>query len=181
MKTNCEFVWLFGTSAVGKNTFINKLKNNEALRNRFALNNVVVCQESLKLVGDKCPTNDTRNILIEVISKMPKDNKSVLIKGQSVDLYDNKLHEKLKESYPSGIHKIILLWVEPSELVRRWQKRAIENPGWRDWGDGSNALERCTNAQNEQLKTIRALENSFEVIYINSTDEEYRSLDVNLV
>ncbi len=166
METTSEFIWIFGTSCAGKYTLIRSIRaNGNFLSQRLNLkNNIVVCEESLNLVGDRCPTNETRNILLDVLTKIEKSNKPILIKGQAVDLYTNNLPQKLHMSFPNALHRILFLWVDPEKLRERWKHRGRENPA------------NAENAQKEQFVFIKMLEGKFDVTYLNSTDINYISL-----
>lgn len=126
-----EIIWIYGSSAAGKEAFIKYILNkpHKELVKRINLENknIQLLQESIDLIGEynNDPKQELRLNIPEYTDKLIKKNQTlnqnqiqiqkidtIIIKGQDYDLENNtpnKLKQKLKTQYPNLIHRIIFL------------------------------------------------------------------------
>jgi predicted kinase len=126
-----NIVWVFGSSAAGKETFIRKLLSNPSLNliNRLGWENkkIVCVEESLKYIArfENDPIAQKRLQIIERVKEIPNNsNTIILIKGQDVDLRSNLVNILRKEILDAD-HKIIFLHTDIQLLYERSQKKRL--------------------------------------------------------
>lgn len=121
-KVGGEFIWIFGPSAAGKKTLIDRLLGGGegALRRRLRIEaHVLLCEESIAWIGSHISAQ-TRRALVGAASSLLMPQTSVLIKGQTVD-FENRTPQELRDAVPDATHRLLFLWASPDELWRRWQ------------------------------------------------------------
>lgn len=153
-----EVVWIFGTSASGKETLINKLVNYKPaeLIGRLVWKNkkIVACKESLDLIGGEL--DDLREQILEEVPKLLAKSDVVLIKWQYVDSLAKRL-QRLKELLPETKHRIIELKVEVDELIKRLPNKKL----WTNYGEEKALYDVELKVVPEELAK---LSDQFEVV-----------------
>jgi len=174
---NNQVIWIFGPSAVGKETFINYIKNNQPeellARLGWVNKNIVVCDESINWVvqGDNDENELFRKKLNKVIEKYSQDNTNsiILIKGQDLD-FDNNTLNAVRESLLNDEHEIIFLYVDFDILYQRYVTKK--------WWNETMTRDVCKDWAKEQINLlIRHQNSSFKIKALDSSDNKY--LDLN--
>lgn len=164
MKKSSEIVWVYGSSAAGKETFIRHMIKNPSATLIKELGwkgkKLVPLWESIRHVAqkDKDPVLKIRKKMLGKLPK-PRPNIVILIKGQDVDLV-NKLPKKAQEMFPDYDHKIIFLHADFETLVWR-----CKNKRW--WGD-NYTVEDVKKWLRYQLRMLSKLK-GFKVVALGST------------
>lgn len=178
-----EIIWIYGSSASGKETFLNQLQDNSNTSFLKKLNlknkNIQILEQSINLIGqfDNDPKQKLRLNFKNYISNLIKqDNKieSILIKGQDYDL-ENKTPQKIKDIFPNFTHRIIFLHCDFEILYKRvknksWWTKDLENQGiqyFKNW------------LIKEQLPELIKLNkiHKFEILTIDSSTKEYNIIN----
>ena len=126
-----EIVWVYGSSAVGKETFIRKLADNPPMEliKRLGWENkkLVIIWESIDHLVNKDDSKGEKRkqILDKVLGN--KGNDIVIIKGQDIDIV-KKFPQLLKKKLPTYKHKIIQLYTDIEVVFER-----CKNKFW--WGE----------------------------------------------
>lgn len=124
-----KVIWVFGPSAVGKETFIKEVAVNHDLKELigFGGKKIVVINESILFIkqSENDPIGDRR---IEIIDRVILENANnvntvILIKGQDIDV-ENKLVEKLKEQLKDVEYEIFLLVSDINTIFERGKKKS---------------------------------------------------------
>ena len=128
-----QIIWIFGTSASGKETFIKSLKDDDLLKKVLGIDEeVAISNESLKNLGK---LDKSRLSIIDDVLELSSSNDVIVIKWQYGDtLLDtpNLLYKKL----PNFKHRAVKLNVDTQEQVRRLQTKS-----WRyDHGKEENFI-----------------------------------------
>ncbi|MFZ2310884.1 MAG: hypothetical protein WAW11_05065 [Patescibacteria group bacterium] len=174
---NNKIIWVFGPSAVGKETFIKYINDNkpEELLTRLGWVNkdVVICNESLDWVahedGDK--NELLRKKLDKVIEEYSKKNTNsiILIKGQDLD-FDNNTLNKVKESLQNDEHEIIFLYVDFDILYKRYVSKK--------WWNETMTKGVCKDWAKEQINFLVTHQNNgFKIKALDSSSNEYLDND----
>lgn len=121
-------VWVFGTSASGKETFISQLLKDSLLQEALGLDvkPIAVSQQSLINLGR---LDESRSSIVDEISELIKVNEAVVIKWQYGDTLLNT-PTILQTTYPLFRHVIIKLNVDHDEQARRLRTKTW----WHDTG-----------------------------------------------
>ncbi len=168
-----EFIWVFGGSAAGKDTFIKAIVNDGSHQMRIQLslkNTIAVCKESLDIVGIKCTTDSDRLVIIPSALELCGADTSVLIKWQFIDSRNGSILA-LKEKAPPATHRIFCLIADPKIVYERWQKRPSTKINWKEQPPDAPALE-----QTYVLEEVKKLAKDFPVTFIDSTTLQYREI-----
>jgi len=168
-----EIVWIYGSSAVGKETFIRELMDNpsEILINRLGWQNkkLITIWEGIEHIaqykGD--PEGKKRREIINKILDIKDDNVVIIIKGQDIDIR-NGLPQSLKNKLPDCKHKIISLYTNIEIVYER-----CKNKSW--WDKNKVTLEEFKGWLSHQIKLISDL-NGFEIISISNEDKKYEQI-----
>lgn len=159
-----EVVWIFGTSAAGKQTFVKRVLTDKKLAKKLGWENktIVACQESLNLLGHVGNEEivKARKSITKIVPKLLENADVVLIKWQYVDSH-NLTPEKLKELLPMVQHKIILLKVEPDEA----KQRLATKTWWKEFWDNTRFADREIEMVN---KCIKQLSSDFDITILDS-------------
>jgi hypothetical protein len=112
-----EIIWVFGTSASGKETFIKAILNDKELQKTFDLDDskIAISKESLRNLGK---LDTSRASILDEVSHLRKSNDVIVIKWQ---YGDTLLHmpDAIREEVPAYKHTVIKLNVPKDEQVRR--------------------------------------------------------------
>lgn len=158
-----QFIWFFGASAVGKASTIQDLrsKKNENLANDLRLlDEIYIDEVSMKIKGGELDEKRKNVLVDELLNLSNKLNTSILIKGQTADLYSNQ-PGNLRERSPNSDHRIVFVWADPEELLIRCKRRDIDN----------NTIDTRTHEIKIQVDEVEVLRKSgFQLICIDNND-----------
>jgi hypothetical protein len=151
-----SYVWVFGTTAVGKETFIRKLiknKNHKLISYLGLPQPLAIQEDSLSL------SKEQRPLLLDKIIEENPEGGTLLIKAQGYDIY-NLIPIKLKDLLPQDNHICIYLDA-PTKVVRkrRLQRGTPIDP----WDDHSDRFENI-------LWAIRLQKAGMKVIWLDNSD-----------
>lgn len=125
-----QIVWIMGTSAVGKETFMHFLVEHpdDQIVSEINLSfPLVVSEQSLKNVVH---AGDSRAIgrldIINEVIQLTKSANTILIKWQYADS-KMQIPQKLLDAYPQARHRIILLHIQSDLLDKRLGSRTWWN------------------------------------------------------
>lgn len=168
-----EIVWIFGISAVGKETFIRKLieETPKNLIDKFDWKdkNLIPIWESIDNLahysGDKSGTKREK-ILENIINN--NESGIAIIKGQDIDITSGRVQE-LKEKMPKSKHRIIYLYTDLDIVYERCKKKF-----W--WKDEKVSFDKFKNSWFKYgIGLIKSLD-GFEVTAISNKDEKYTQI-----
>lgn len=170
MSTKTQVVWIFGPSGAGKGTVIDRLTsdNNEwhFVSERLGLNGKVIKSiESLK--------NDDRSsdkVKIEVLNLSNQAGVSILIKVQWDDIENRCVPKELKQEIPNAIHKIVMLYITPTETVRRLSNDTRPSRRVSDEEGARSHLRRMIGY------VIDLQKEGFETAWLDSNNDKYALL-----
>ena len=150
-----EIIWIYGTSASGKETFIKSLMKNRDLQKSLGLDShsLAISGESLKNLGN---LSESRASIVDEVANLLKTKDAVIIKWQYGDtLLDspNILHDK----FPHLKHTIIKLNVDQLEQVRR-----LKTKSW--WHDEGKESEFTTKESLLVGESIKKLNSGFNIV-----------------
>ena len=174
MSQKGKIIWVYGSSAAGKETFIKSVTRSDAdeLLQYFGWSNqpVIMCKESIDWVAqyENDPLGDKRAELLDVISHLAKQNPTaiVLVKGQDLDLKAGRL-KSLKDTVLSHDHEIIFLEVGIEEIFRRLKNK--------QWWEESFTREMVKGWLTQQLVYLKALQKEFKITVLDARAEsEYK-------
>jgi len=122
-----QIIWIYGTSAAGKETFIKSLISNADLRQKVDIDEgFVISDGSLINLGK---LDGSRESIIEEVSTLIERNSTVVVKWQYGDtLLDSP--NRLRIRLPTMTHRVINLNVGQNEQIRRLKTKSW----WRDSG-----------------------------------------------
>src|SRR5664279_4379088 len=131
-----EIIWVYGTSASGKETFIKSLIKNSDLQKSLGLENksFIISDESLKNLGN---LDGLRASIIDEVSNLLESNNSVVIKWQYGDTLLNS-PKVLQDKFPDLKHIVIKLKVDQQEQIRRLKTKSW----WHDDGRESEFIAK---------------------------------------
>ncbi len=163
-----EVVWVFGTSAAGKQTFIRRAvkDNNLATELGWKGKKIVVCEASLNLlghVGNK-KVVEARIGIANSVLELLKESEVVLIKWQYIDTH-NKIPQKLRKLLPNAKHRIILLKANIQEIHNRLSAK----DWWKEFWDSTD----FANSEYENVeKSLEDLSPDVEVTVLDSSERQ---------
>ncbi len=165
-----QIVWIFGTSGAGKGTIINKLTSSKRewqflIKNLGLNKSIVKSNESLK-VDDR----DSNKVKTEIINLVQQRYITVLTKVQWSDIEERSIPKELKHEIPENIHRIIMLYVNPSKTVERLKDDQRPNRRVSDEDGARSYLKRMTGY------VVDLQKEGFQVTWIDSNDFDYRVL-----
>ncbi len=135
-----EVVWVFGTSASGKETFIKNVPDDKLLLEKLGWSNktLAACLESLEHIGQfkNDPAINLRERILERVPILLNTAEVVLIKWQFVDSEASR-PQRLRELTPQAKQRIILLETPKPELVERLAKKGW----WHNYGNEESFIE----------------------------------------
>lgn len=177
MEKEGKIVWVYGSSAAGKDTFVRSVSRNapEHLVSDMGWLDqpIVMCVESVDWIaqfsGD--PLGDKRKELLEVVPVLAERNPGavILIKGQDLDLMHDRLR-KLRQALPEHEHSIIFLQADLDEIYRR----LVES---KPWFDKDLPKEVPREWIGSQIAYLQALADEFEIVTLDSNPHsQYKKL-----
>ena len=155
-----EIVWVFGTSAAGKETFIRTAATNPIHRSNLGWQGkkITFCKESIKnlVTIENDPRNTHRDTIISNVEELIKTNDVVLIKWQFLDS-DSERVRQLKNNLQNFSHKIIILNASDSEISNRLIKKDWWKPEYcqKDWIENERELLRKDLEQYRDFEIIQ--------------------------
>jgi hypothetical protein len=164
-----EVVWVIGTSASGKDTFIRNVSRNTDLVESlgWAGKSIAVCESSLEYIAqfEDDPVVEQREELLEESKSLVDTADIVLIKWQQLDTQASR-PQRLKDLTPTARHRIIELRVERSELIERYRLK----PWWHDIGKEESFIESELKFVSDAIGDLSSLE---VTVLDSSTDGRY--------
>ncbi len=124
-----EVAWIFGNSAVGKETFIKKMLANEAgpITESLGWAGLVLAaaSSSIDYIGqfDGDPITVNRDKILTEVPELLSYAEVALIKWQGVDSGEHRV-EQLQHRLPEATHRIIQLVAPDEELMSRLQQKS---------------------------------------------------------
>lgn len=162
MKSHGQIVWIYGSSATGKETFIRKVikeKPQELLSTlHWTEGKIVPCMESIEWVAqsDDDPLKYKRETLLKIIPSLVKNgDEIVLIKGQDVDL-ENDCLTQVQSKLPNLKHLVIFLDTPLDQLFKRWRMKS--------WWSDNFTKETVKKWLEYQISLLNQLPESFDII-----------------
>ncbi len=168
-----EIVWIYGSSAVGKETFIRYLAKEKPQRliKRLHWENkkLIPIWESINYIAqyDNDPLGDKREEIIDSVCNI-KGPGIALIKGQDIDILDKRV-QRLKEKLPKSNHRIIYLYTDLKIVYERckkkswWPKEGVEFKDFKGW----------TKSEIELINSL----NGFDIIALNNENNRFRKIN----
>ena len=168
-----KIIWVFGPSAVGKETFIKYIQDNKPnellTRLDWIDKKIATCRESIDWVVQA--DNDGNELRRKNLNKIIKDysqnntNSLILIKGQDLD-FDNNTLNITKESLPRDEHEIIYLSVDFDILYQRFVTKK--------WWNETMTRDLCKDWAREQIELLTQHQNNgFKIIPLDSAKNDY--------
>ncbi len=159
-----EVVWVFGTSASGKETYINGIVEEGKHADKFEYHDkkIAFAKSSIENIGhfDNDPILQKRTEIIEEVKNLLRNNDVVLIKWQFTDSEAGRV-EALKTRFPDAKHKIVVLETSDADLSERLRKK----PWWTEGDDTQKWIDEERELLAKELKKY----NDFEKIILNLT------------
>jgi len=176
-----EIVWVYGSSAAGKKTFILTILENKPLdlieslgwRNK----QIILCSESIEWItqykGD--PLGAKREGIPQIVVNLSNNNENsvILIKGQDLDLKNNRLL-KVKAKLPGQKHRIIFLHADIDEIFKRINAK--------EWFDPKKETkDKLKEWLRGQIGYLQELRDDFGITVIRSNHEQnYQIINLSL-
>lgn len=125
-----EIIWVMGSSAAGKETFIRRAVQDDALADKLGMHSGAreACQASLEYIAQspEDPIVAKREQILQQVPQLLEKAGVVLVKWQFVDS-TAKRPDRLQRLLPDVIHRAIVLHPPEEELLGR-----LEQKKW--WG-----------------------------------------------
>ena len=154
-----EVIWVFGTSASGKETFIKEVVGEGKYADKLNCQdkNLSFAKSSLENIGhfDDDPVLQKRAKIVNEVKSLLEMNDLVLIKWQFVDSEAGRV-EALKVELPNVKHKIVVLTATDEKLSER-----LRSKKW--WAQGENT-QKWIDEERELLTKELEKYNDFEII-----------------
>lgn len=167
----CDIVWIYGSSAAGKETFIKRIINNNELNiiERLGWKNkeIEFIEESVKYVGQYIfdPIIYKREeILDRVVDRAGNNERVILIKGQMIDLKKNRLN-RLRDLLPNDKHEIVFLHASLDILYERCKCK--------NWWNSKDGIKLVRKWLINQIKRLNKLDD-FPIRAVDTSGEEYK-------
>jgi hypothetical protein len=152
-----KFVWVFGPTAVGKDTLISNVASdqNHDLVKKLNLEIPILIQQNALL-----ERHDERNSLESRIYSDRNKAKTILLKWQGYDIGQRTIF-KLCDLLPNDEFIYLFLDAPPEIIKQRREKRGQQPPDWNDTNDRSTCIHFAKDLESEGIKFIW-LDNSGE-------------------
>ena len=144
------YVWVLGPTAVGKDTFINRLASGELenIAQSLGLEKpFIVHREALDL------RHEERAELYLKIARHNHKEGTVLLKWQGADVGHRNL-QHLESSAPESKFLYLFLDASPDAIKSRRVKRGQQPNSWNDVNDRNECLSLAESLQSDGLKII---------------------------
>jgi len=171
-----NIVWVFGSSAAGKETFIRKMLTNPSQKLIDCLGwnnkNIVCVEESLQYIGqfENDPIVEKRKQIVDNVKSIANQLDTViLIKGQDIDFKFDLLN-KLRKEISNVKHKIIFLHADVGVLFDRCKKKS-----WWSKEDEAEGVKGVKEYLTRQINYLQNL-NDFEIIAFDSMTYNYKPI-----
>ncbi|MCA9318486.1 hypothetical protein KDA06_02495 [Candidatus Saccharibacteria bacterium] len=150
-----QIIWVFGTSAVGKETFMKAALNDAELQKALNLETqkIAISQESLRHLGALDGSRDT--VRKDVLGLL-KTNDAVFVKWQYGDTLLNTPN-KLVADLPGVRHIAITLMVANEEKIKR-----LRTKSW--WHDTGKESPFIAEEQRTVVTALGQLSDAFELV-----------------
>lgn len=169
-----EVVWIYGTSASGKGTFIKKMMSGESpeVVGKLGWKNKTIAAsgESLRHIGQfyADPVIQLRERILTEVPSLIKNHEVVLVKGQDVD-FKTERPQRLKELLPFATHRIIFISTALDELA----ERLVAKP-W--WDTRHNPIKWAQDEIRDQTQRMKKVADQFDIIALNgSKNQNYKA------
>lgn len=152
-KTYTEIVWVFGNSAVGKQTFMDECKVGNLIVEKLGWKgrSIYVSPTSVDVIGGSTQVN-LREKIIEECDEATKEYDIILIKWQYEDSETGRI-ARLKDGL-TQVEQSILWLVAPDYET---QRERLLSKSW--WHDGEIRQKEFITDENEDVSTmVRAAE-----------------------
>ncbi len=165
-----EIVWVYGSSAVGKETFIRRMTTNPPrdFLKRMGWNNkkIIMISESIEILAHLFPRDveEKRKEILNKVLKIKDKNTVLLIKGQDIDL-ENELPQRLIKKTPDSKHKILFLHTDIKTVFERCKKKP-----W--WNKEKVTFEEFKSWLQYQIRLLTKLK-GFDITAIDNEDKNY--------
>ncbi len=167
-----QIVWVFGTSAVGKETFMRWVAGNsgtDLVRDLGLSGKIVLSKESLLHTGHvDDPLTKQRVAILPEVAKLLKTFDTVLVKWQYADSIMN-LPNLLRSELPLCRHRIVLVYATNETT----QERLVTKPWWQDT---SNPAEHVERERHLVLGQVKKLSPRFSTVIVDTTTGSYSFL-----
>lgn len=143
-----EVLWVFGTSASGKETFIKALISDKTLREDLAVDDrkVAASAQSLKNLGK---LDGSRASILDEVSELLELNDTVPIKWQYGDTL-LRTPDVLYAQLPTVKHRVIRLNVDRGEQIRRLKTKTW----WHDEGQEDDFIDNELKLVEGSIKAL---------------------------
>jgi hypothetical protein len=169
-----KIIWVFGSSAAGKETFIKKIFNGSLIKLQKDLGwnekKIIPIWESINFIGKY--SNDTevvkqRKLIIPAVKEaLLVNNAVILIKGQDTDI-ETDLFNNVRLLFPDVEHQIIFLHVHPKTLLKRWKNKS--------WWKDEYTIRTVKVWLNYQIKLLSKLDN-IEINTVTFKKDAYKQI-----
>ena len=145
-----EILWIYSTSAAGKETFIKSLLKDADLRKALlpGKSNIAISEESLRSLGK---LDNSRKAVVDEVLALAVLNDIIIIKWQYGDTLLNTPN-LLLEALPDFRHRVIKLQVSREAQVKRLRTKSW----WHDIGDESEFIEKETKLVEESIQQLNS-------------------------
>lgn len=161
-----QVLWVMGSSAAGKETFVRRVVQDEALAKQLGMTGGrIACRASLDYIAQspEDPIVEKREEILSQVPRILEEAGVALVKWQFVDTTAERL-ERLQRLLPDAAHRAIVLHAPTDELL----DRLVRKPWWDTYGDPDWVEQELPS----MLPAIEALPDSFTVQHIKSGQTE---------
>lgn len=169
-----DIVRVFGSSAAGKETFINFIVTNSsgevAQRLWFSEKNIIPIQASIKNIWqfENDPIAKKRDDIIpEIRSLIDYENTICLLKWQDLDDLETWRVTQIQTIFPNVTHSIIFLHADIDILFERIKKKSRWKPEY--------TKEEITEWLEYQVEELEKLQN-IKIISLDSSTNDYKEI-----
>ena len=163
-----QIVWVVGTSAAGKETFLKTISTDDALQGQLAWSGKTIAISQLSIVHIvqvyDDPVIQLRLGILDEVSNLLVDNDVVLIKWQIVDS-DAGLPSRLLELFPDSEHVFCEIEAPKEILVKR-----LIHKTW--WDSNDDAGQHVDNERATLVSIIAGLGDGFAHIRVKNNDND---------
>ena len=149
-----EIIWIYGTSAAGKETFIKELATSRELQRLLKLGGTQIgfSEQSLINLGR---LDESRASIIQEIAQIIDNNEVVLVKWQYGDTLLGT-PEELLHQHPAARHRVIELIVGDDD-----QRQRLQAKSW--WHDTGHEDEFIAQERVLVQNSIKSLPSTFMI------------------
>ncbi len=161
-----KIIWVVGTSASGKETFIRKITNDSSVIKKYGFKNkssafsLISVENIAKNDTDVTTLNKRENILDEITSLL-KVNDVIFIKWQFVDSDSGRVR-RVKKAFPKTVQEVICIRTNKNIIAQR-----LVNKFW--WS--KECGEPLLFAIDQERKLEQVFQNSFKDYEVSFVDK----------